>query len=209
MIGCDNSDCPIEWFHFGCMGLTSKPKGKWYCPKCAPSFKKKKWHSSFSNFTKVKQHRDQYKALNEIKWGRKYEERTIGPIVCHAECENDELQLHSSTCHFSRALLPRPKVHQLLRITIAKLAPETIVTQQEICRFLSTLAMLCKLSVLKVNYKIQNSQSLFAMKLWLFSSIQCCGPLSQVTRHQLAMQLLTSSLSTDTWMKTNWICIIS
>merc|ERR1712012_1071259 len=33
MIGCDNNDCPIEWFHFGCMQLTTKPKGKWYCPK--------------------------------------------------------------------------------------------------------------------------------------------------------------------------------
>jgi len=42
MIGCDNQDCPIEWFHFGCMELTTKPKGKWYCPKCAPSFKKKR-----------------------------------------------------------------------------------------------------------------------------------------------------------------------
>ena len=34
MIGCDNDLCPIEWFHFGCMGLTAKPKGKWFCPKC-------------------------------------------------------------------------------------------------------------------------------------------------------------------------------
>jgi len=34
MIGCDNDLCPIEWFHFGCMGLSAKPKGKWYCPKC-------------------------------------------------------------------------------------------------------------------------------------------------------------------------------
>jgi len=42
MIGCDNQDCPIEWFHFGCMNLTTKPKGKWYCPKCLPMFKKKK-----------------------------------------------------------------------------------------------------------------------------------------------------------------------
>ncbi len=42
MIGCDNNDCPIEWFHFGCMGLTTKPKGKWYCPKCVGLFKKKK-----------------------------------------------------------------------------------------------------------------------------------------------------------------------
>jgi len=42
MIGCDNQECPIEWFHFGCMGLTTKPKGKWYCPKCQPMFKKKR-----------------------------------------------------------------------------------------------------------------------------------------------------------------------
>ncbi|XP_046904846.1 inhibitor of growth protein 2 [Hypomesus transpacificus] len=34
MIGCDNDQCPIEWFHFTCVGLTYKPKGKWYCPKC-------------------------------------------------------------------------------------------------------------------------------------------------------------------------------
>ena len=40
MIGCDNQDCPIEWFHFGCMDLSHKPKGKWYCPKCLPMFKK-------------------------------------------------------------------------------------------------------------------------------------------------------------------------
>ncbi|KAI6654149.1 Inhibitor of growth protein 4 [Oopsacas minuta] len=34
MIGCDNSDCTIEWFHFECVGLTSQPTGQWYCPKC-------------------------------------------------------------------------------------------------------------------------------------------------------------------------------
>ena len=45
MIGCDNTDCPIEWFHFGCMQLTTKPKGKWYCPKCIPLFKKGKNHN--------------------------------------------------------------------------------------------------------------------------------------------------------------------
>ncbi|XP_064642996.1 inhibitor of growth protein 5-like [Lineus longissimus] len=41
MIGCDNQDCPIEWFHFACVGLTTKPKGKWYCPKCTVERKKK------------------------------------------------------------------------------------------------------------------------------------------------------------------------
>ncbi|XP_038858429.1 inhibitor of growth protein 5a isoform X3 [Salvelinus namaycush] len=28
MIGCDNPDCPIEWFHFACVDLATKPKGK-------------------------------------------------------------------------------------------------------------------------------------------------------------------------------------
>ncbi|XP_077299808.1 inhibitor of growth protein 5 [Arctopsyche grandis] len=41
MIGCDNPDCPIEWFHFACVGLTTKPKGKWYCPKCSQDRKRK------------------------------------------------------------------------------------------------------------------------------------------------------------------------
>lgn len=34
MIGCDNDDCEIEWFHFNCVGLSNKPKGKWFCPNC-------------------------------------------------------------------------------------------------------------------------------------------------------------------------------
>jgi len=42
MIGCDNDDCEIEWFHFGCVSLTHKPKGKWYCPRCAAERKENK-----------------------------------------------------------------------------------------------------------------------------------------------------------------------
>jgi hypothetical protein len=34
MVGCDNEKCPFEWFHFNCVGLTDKPKGKWYCSHC-------------------------------------------------------------------------------------------------------------------------------------------------------------------------------
>ncbi|XP_058848515.1 inhibitor of growth protein 4-like isoform X5 [Acipenser ruthenus] len=41
MIGCDNPDCSIEWFHFACVGLTTKPRGKWYCPRCTQDRKKK------------------------------------------------------------------------------------------------------------------------------------------------------------------------
>lgn len=35
MVACDNPDCKIEWFHFECVGIKERPKGKWYCPDCA------------------------------------------------------------------------------------------------------------------------------------------------------------------------------
>ncbi|KAI9103241.1 hypothetical protein DFS34DRAFT_646629 [Phlyctochytrium arcticum] len=34
MVGCDNPSCPIEWFHYSCVGLVHPPKGKWYCSTC-------------------------------------------------------------------------------------------------------------------------------------------------------------------------------
>ncbi|KAI3647862.1 hypothetical protein MP228_008083 [Amoeboaphelidium protococcarum] len=34
MVGCDSPDCEVEWFHYECVGLTSPPVGKWYCPGC-------------------------------------------------------------------------------------------------------------------------------------------------------------------------------
>ncbi|TPX63219.1 hypothetical protein SpCBS45565_g06790 [Spizellomyces sp. 'palustris'] len=34
MVGCDNPSCPIEWFHYSCVGLVTPPKGKWYCSTC-------------------------------------------------------------------------------------------------------------------------------------------------------------------------------
>lgn len=42
MVGCDNKDCFIEWFHFPCVGISRAPKGKWYCPDCRklPQFKR-------------------------------------------------------------------------------------------------------------------------------------------------------------------------
>ena len=36
MVACDNDDCPYEWFHWSCVGITSEPKGKWFCPECRP-----------------------------------------------------------------------------------------------------------------------------------------------------------------------------
>ena len=35
MIGCDNTKCKYQWFHFDCVELSKKPRGKyWYCPDC-------------------------------------------------------------------------------------------------------------------------------------------------------------------------------
>ncbi|WVQ95037.1 hypothetical protein IAU59_002129 [Kwoniella sp. CBS 9459] len=36
MVGCDNDECPIEWFHIACTGLQQPPTGKWYCTICQP-----------------------------------------------------------------------------------------------------------------------------------------------------------------------------
>lgn len=41
MVACDNSECPLEWFHYPCVGITTSPKGKWYCPMCSKNRKKK------------------------------------------------------------------------------------------------------------------------------------------------------------------------
>ena len=41
MVGCDNEECDIEWFHFACVGLDSKPRGKWLCPNCREGKRKK------------------------------------------------------------------------------------------------------------------------------------------------------------------------
>lgn len=33
--------CQFEWFHYGCVGITQPPKGKWYCPPCTNQMKRK------------------------------------------------------------------------------------------------------------------------------------------------------------------------
>lgn len=33
MIACDNTECPVEWFHYSCVGLKGQPKGKWFCSR--------------------------------------------------------------------------------------------------------------------------------------------------------------------------------
>ena len=42
MVGCENKDCPYEWFHLDCVGLKKAPgeKDTWYCSECeAKGFK--------------------------------------------------------------------------------------------------------------------------------------------------------------------------
>lgn len=34
MIACDNEDCDIVWFHYPCVNVKRKPRGKWFCPDC-------------------------------------------------------------------------------------------------------------------------------------------------------------------------------
>lgn len=35
MVCCDSAGCEIGWFHFNCVGLTSAPRGVWFCEKCS------------------------------------------------------------------------------------------------------------------------------------------------------------------------------
>ena len=40
MLGCDNPECTIEWFHLGCVGLEQPPSANtWLCPQCSTSSK--------------------------------------------------------------------------------------------------------------------------------------------------------------------------
>ncbi|XP_060523460.1 inhibitor of growth protein 3 isoform X2 [Cylas formicarius] len=41
MVACDNEDCPSEWFHYPCVGITAPPKGKWFCPQCTATMKRR------------------------------------------------------------------------------------------------------------------------------------------------------------------------
>lgn len=34
MVACDDPSCPIEWFHWKCVGVDSEPTGKWFCSGC-------------------------------------------------------------------------------------------------------------------------------------------------------------------------------
>ncbi|EGF80585.1 hypothetical protein BATDEDRAFT_24326 [Batrachochytrium dendrobatidis JAM81] len=42
MIACDNEDCPHEWFHLECVGLSEPPNGVWFCKDCVQANKLRK-----------------------------------------------------------------------------------------------------------------------------------------------------------------------
>jgi hypothetical protein len=42
MVACDGENCPHEWFHYDCVGLTAPPKGAWYCEHCLAEMQDKK-----------------------------------------------------------------------------------------------------------------------------------------------------------------------
>ena len=41
LIGCDNKNCQIKWFHLKCLRITKIPKGRWFCPECRKAKKQK------------------------------------------------------------------------------------------------------------------------------------------------------------------------
>ena len=41
MVGCDNRSCSTKWFHLECVGLSTVPRGKWYCTTCKRNKKRK------------------------------------------------------------------------------------------------------------------------------------------------------------------------
>ncbi len=42
MVACDNDECPTEWFHYECVGLSGAPQGEWFCPDCEKVMKAKR-----------------------------------------------------------------------------------------------------------------------------------------------------------------------
>ncbi|KAL1660250.1 hypothetical protein GGF50DRAFT_119114 [Schizophyllum commune] len=42
MIGCDNDECPYQWFHLSCVNLKPPLPDQWFCPDCLPKMKRRK-----------------------------------------------------------------------------------------------------------------------------------------------------------------------
>lgn len=52
MVGCDNPECSIEWFHYPCVGLAAPPPGKWFCPDCVSIKEKQLDRNNNETFTR-------------------------------------------------------------------------------------------------------------------------------------------------------------
>ena len=53
MVGCDNDDCKYQWFHFGCVNITSQSAGEWFCSDACREMK-------HANSTKTKKKKKKY-----------------------------------------------------------------------------------------------------------------------------------------------------
>lgn len=42
MIGCDNEDCKVEWFHYPCVNISAPAPDEWQCPDCTEASRKKR-----------------------------------------------------------------------------------------------------------------------------------------------------------------------
>lgn len=51
MIACDNPACPVQWYHYECVGLRTAPKGRWFCPACAKTKNQSKTSQNKKNKT--------------------------------------------------------------------------------------------------------------------------------------------------------------
>ncbi|GAV52691.1 hypothetical protein ZYGR_0AG06820 [Zygosaccharomyces rouxii] len=53
MIACDNSNCPTEWFHYGCVGIVRPLEGEWFCSdRCKNEAKRRRKQNDSSSSKK-------------------------------------------------------------------------------------------------------------------------------------------------------------
>ncbi|CAE6423322.1 unnamed protein product [Rhizoctonia solani] len=72
MIACDNAECPFEWFHLSCVGITKpSPMEKWYCERCREGATQDASINSTANGTKSgRGGRGRGKGTGGVKRGR-------------------------------------------------------------------------------------------------------------------------------------------
>ncbi|KAJ1310021.1 hypothetical protein OPQ81_006776 [Rhizoctonia solani] len=72
MIACDNAECPFEWFHLSCVGITKpSPMEKWYCERCREGVAQDAGINSTTNGTKPgRGGRGRGKGTGGVKRGR-------------------------------------------------------------------------------------------------------------------------------------------